>query len=150
MSGLMPHRDYEWMTEAERDDMLRNAATVNSDGDTGYILECDIDYPYHLHDLHNDYPLAPEKLTITEDMISQYSKDRLEEMSDGGRVMTWAGAEAGSKSHGQAKLHHSHQDVAVLHITRNGAQANPPWSEVYPITVVEEIHRPEYSITSEN
>ncbi len=28
------------------------------------ILEVDLEYPKELHDLHNEYPLAPEKLTI--------------------------------------------------------------------------------------
>ena len=27
----------------------------------GLILEVDLEYPHQLHDLHNDYPLAPEK-----------------------------------------------------------------------------------------
>ena len=29
-----------------------------------YILEVDLEYPHDLHELHNDYPLAPEKLEI--------------------------------------------------------------------------------------
>ena len=28
------------------------------------ILEVDLEYPKNLHDLHNDYPLAPERLLI--------------------------------------------------------------------------------------
>ena len=38
------------------------------------ILEVDLKYPKKLHDLHNDYPLAPEKIKVTEDMLSKYSK----------------------------------------------------------------------------
>ena len=41
---------------------------------TGYILECDIQYPEHLHDLHNDYPMAAEHLTVTRDMLSPYAE----------------------------------------------------------------------------
>ena len=27
---------------------------------------------HHLHDVHNDYPLAPEHMTVTKDMFSDY------------------------------------------------------------------------------
>ena len=30
----------------------------------GYILEVDLEYRDEVHELHNDYPLAPEKLAI--------------------------------------------------------------------------------------
>ena len=40
--------------------------SVPSDSSTGYILECDLSYPPELHDLHADYPMAPEHLEITE------------------------------------------------------------------------------------
>jgi len=30
----------------------------------GCILEVDLEYPKGLHDLHNDYPLAPERLMV--------------------------------------------------------------------------------------
>ena len=33
-----------------------------SDNDsTGYIIECDIEYPIELHDSNNSYPLCPVK-----------------------------------------------------------------------------------------
>ena len=42
--------------------------------DVGYILKVDLKYPDELHELHNDYPLATEKLTVTNDMLSKYCK----------------------------------------------------------------------------
>jgi len=49
--------------------------SIASDSTIGYILDVDLDYPDHLHDSHNDYPLAPERLTVTRDMLSDYSRE---------------------------------------------------------------------------
>ena len=38
------------------------------------ILEVDLEYPKELHDLHNDFPIASEKVKVTKDMLSEYSK----------------------------------------------------------------------------
>ena len=40
----------------------------------GYFLEVDLEYSDELHELHNDYPLAPEKLAVSSDMLSKYCK----------------------------------------------------------------------------
>ena len=40
----------------------------------GYILEVDLEYPDKLQALHNDYPLAPQKLAIPSNMLSGYYK----------------------------------------------------------------------------
>ena len=49
-------------------------STVPDDSSRGYFVEADIRYPEHLHDRHNSYPLAPEKLLIRPEMLSDYSK----------------------------------------------------------------------------
>ena len=40
----------------------------------GYFLEVYLRYPYELHELHNDYPLGPEQLAVSTDMLSKYCK----------------------------------------------------------------------------
>ena len=48
--------------------------SVDERSDTEYFLEVDLVYPDELHDLHNDYPLAPEKLAVSSDILSKYCK----------------------------------------------------------------------------
>jgi len=48
---------------------------VPTHGDTGYIIECDLNYPEKLHKLHTDYPLAPEHLTVSPDMLSDFCSE---------------------------------------------------------------------------
>ena len=37
-------------------------------------MEVDLEYPASLHEVHNDYPLTGEKLRVSKDMLSPYSK----------------------------------------------------------------------------
>ena len=46
--------------------------SIDEKSDIGYILEVDLEYPKELHKLHNDYSLAPEKLVVTNDILSNY------------------------------------------------------------------------------
>ena len=41
----------------------------------GYFIEVDLEYPDKLHELHSDYPLAPEKRAVSSDMLSKYCKE---------------------------------------------------------------------------
>ena len=43
---------------------------IKKDSSTGYILDVDLEYPKKLHDIHNDYPLAPEKINIPKEWLS--------------------------------------------------------------------------------
>ena len=60
MSKPLPVGEFEWMSEDELKDWER---FVNEEG-IGCILEVDLEYPAELHDFHNDFPLAPERLTL--------------------------------------------------------------------------------------
>ena len=49
--------------------------SISEKSPIGYILEVDLQYPDELHVLHNDYPLATEKLAIPYDTLSDYCKN---------------------------------------------------------------------------
>ena len=50
-------------------------AACAEDGKEGMILEVDLEYPKELHELHNDYPLAAEKIKVTKEMLSPYCEN---------------------------------------------------------------------------
>ena len=72
MSQSLPTGDFKWLDPAEYEDFILENYT--DDTKKGVILEVDLEYPKELHHLHNDYPLAPEKILITDDMLSPYCK----------------------------------------------------------------------------
>ena len=73
MSQYLPTGRFRWMTQKQIDKI--DLAKYKEDSDKGIILEVDLKYPKELHDLHNDYPLAAEKIKVTNDMLSEYCKN---------------------------------------------------------------------------
>ena len=73
MQRYLPQSGFHWLSQHETESL--NIQNIADDAETGYILEVDLEYPSELHDLHSDYPLAPESLTVQPDMLSPYSKD---------------------------------------------------------------------------
>ena len=55
MSQPLPTHGFRWMTDSELEEWTKHPC----------ILEVDLEYPQNLHDLHNEYPLAPESLLIS-------------------------------------------------------------------------------------
>ena len=43
-----------------------------SNNSKGRVLEFDLEYPKELHELHNGYPLATDKIEIKREMLSEY------------------------------------------------------------------------------
>ena len=63
MSQYLPYSGFKWLNQKEISDFCLNSISENSP--IGYILEVDLEYPselHELHELHNHYLLAPEKL----------------------------------------------------------------------------------------
>ena len=76
MSQYLPYGGFKWLKNVDK----FNVNSVSEKGPIGYILEVDLKYPDKLHKLHNDYSLAPEKLAIPYDMLSDYCKEIITEI----------------------------------------------------------------------
>ena len=70
MSEYLPYGSFKWLKNIDKFDIR----SINDKSPIGYFLEVDLEYPYELHELHNDFPLAPEKLAVSSDMLSKYCK----------------------------------------------------------------------------
>ena len=66
MSQPLPYGNFQWV---EADSVIPKKKGI------GHIYEVDLEYPKELHDLHNDYPCAAEKLKVTDDMLSDYCRE---------------------------------------------------------------------------
>ena len=70
MSEYLSYEGLKWLKNFDKFDMM----SINEKSPIGYLLEVDLKYPNKLHELYNDYPLAPEKLSASSDMLSKYCK----------------------------------------------------------------------------
>ena len=72
VSKYLPTGNFMWMTDKEISKI--NLGKYELDSKEGLILEVDLEYPKELHDLHNEYPIAPENVKVSNDMLSAYCK----------------------------------------------------------------------------
>ena len=72
MSQSLPYSGFSWMIDKEISKI--DLEKYKADGKKGLILEVDLEYPQELHDLHNNYPVAPEKVKVSNNMLLGYCK----------------------------------------------------------------------------
>ena len=60
MSKKLP-TDFKWVIDVSKidEEFIKND---DNDGDIGYILKVDIEYPKELNDLHSDLPFLPKRM----------------------------------------------------------------------------------------
>ena len=70
MSRYLPHGGFKRLKNVDGFDLN----SISEKSPLTYILEVDLEYLEELHILNNVYPLAPEKLAITYEILSDYCK----------------------------------------------------------------------------
>ena len=82
MSGYLPYGRFKWLKNLDN----FGVNSISEKSPVGYILEVDLECPDELYVLHNNYPLAPEKIAIPYDMLSDYCEKIADEygIKDGG------------------------------------------------------------------
>ena len=65
LGSYLPYGGFKWLKNVDNFDVN----SVSEKSSIGYIFEVELKYPDELHVLHNDYPLVPEKLAISFEML---------------------------------------------------------------------------------
>ena len=68
MSEYLPYGCFKWLKNIDKFDIM----SINDKSPIWYFLEVDLEYPEELHELHHDFPLSPEKIAVSSDMLSNY------------------------------------------------------------------------------
>ena len=72
LMDYLPCKDFKWMSEEELTPNF--ILSLDDSSDIGCFIECDLDYPDVLHELHSDFPLAPEKFKVKYKELSPYAQ----------------------------------------------------------------------------
>ena len=64
MSYNLPYKGYRWLKQEEINKIDADFIMNYPDKKKGYVLKVDLAYPESLHDLHNAYPIAVEKVVV--------------------------------------------------------------------------------------
>ena len=70
MSEYLPYGRFKWLKNVDESEVN----SVREKSPIGYFLEVDLEYPDKLHELHNYFPLPPEKIAVSSDMLSKSCK----------------------------------------------------------------------------
>ena len=70
MSQYLPYCEFKWLKNIDKFDVT----SVSENSSIDYVPKVNLEYPDELHYIHNDFPLAPEKLAISYDTLSNYCK----------------------------------------------------------------------------
>ena len=66
----LPISNFKWVKNIDK--IKQKLMNTKNNSSSGYVIEIDLEYPKKLHDIHNDYPLAPEKINIPKEWLSKY------------------------------------------------------------------------------
>ena len=70
MSQYLPYGGFKWVKTTN--ETVNRILNKKDNSLHGYFLEVDLDYPENLHEDHSDFPMAPAKIKIKEEMLSPY------------------------------------------------------------------------------
>ena len=101
MSQYLPYGGFKWVKNIDK--IKQKLMNIKSNSLTGYILQADLEYPQKLHDIHNDYWLAPKKINIRKEWLSDYYV----KIANAHNITTGTAKKISTKSNEQKQLRNS-------------------------------------------
>ena len=71
MSEYLPYGGFKQLKNTDKFHIM----SISDKSAIGSILEVDLEYPDELHELCNDFPLAPKIFAVSNDMLLNYCKN---------------------------------------------------------------------------
>ena len=65
MSKYLSYEGFKLLKNTDKFDVI----SINDKSPIGYFLKVNLEYTDELHELHNDFPLAPEKFAVSSQNI---------------------------------------------------------------------------------
>ena len=79
MSEYLPCGECKWVEV--NNESVNKILNKSANSLHGYFLEADLECPENLHDIHNDFPMVPEKIIIKDEMLSPMQLEIKDEYS---------------------------------------------------------------------
>ena len=74
MSEPLPTGHFQWVADCALAELAKYIIEHPADSREGYILEVDLEYHREFHNAHNAYPLAPERMIVKKEWMSEYQR----------------------------------------------------------------------------
>ena len=101
MRQYVPINNFKWVKKIHKTE--QKLMDIKNNSSSGYALEVHLEYPRKLRDIQNDYPLAPEKINIPKEWLSDYCL----KIADVYNITTGIVKKISTKFNKQKKLHYS-------------------------------------------
>ena len=75
MSEYLPYGRFKWLKNIDKFDIM----SISDKSPIRYFLEVYLEYSEEFRELHNDFPLAPEKIAVCSDMLPKCCKKNADE-----------------------------------------------------------------------
>jgi hypothetical protein len=79
LSQYLPTGGFAFLSKSEI--AVLDFTKIPDENDIGYLVECDLKYPFWLHEDQSDYPLAVERMRVSQNMLSDYCSSVISEIN---------------------------------------------------------------------